>query len=260
MTVEHPNFYENHKEALLRLRATVVLYDGLPYQIHAICNHHSDGIFRVYMEPVGIAPEDRKKNQPFFSVLGNVPSEYPTLGGLLDASLTENKEMSIIRKQMNSPKFNKFRPYPLGMCNLRGQGTFYIERQPNRKTEQGLIPSMLFETHVTTSGDRSPDSIRRAGRIDLNSPAFRSCVLADHPSASDCLKNLLDAKVKNEAAAFDRHFALARGPIDMIFLAYKGDIIGVLPEGTLGVLRLGREFRHTKEVVEKLNVFGRIAS
>jgi hypothetical protein len=252
--VEHPNFYENHKEALMRLNHTVVLYDGEPFQIKTISNHKADGIFRVYMQPIGLSPEQQLKDRPFLNVIGNYNPEYPGVGEMYDQAI-DGKDTNIIRKMMNSPKFNKFRPYPLGMCNIRGQGTFYVERQPNRKSEQGLIRTMLFETHVTTSGNRSNDLIRREGKIELNSPAFRSCVLADHPSAHECLTQLLDPKVKNEAAAFDRYFAFARGPVNMIFLAYKGDIVGVLPKNDLSHLRLGEEFLHVKETVEELKLF-----
>jgi hypothetical protein len=52
--------------------------------------------------------------------------------------MAEHPAAGILRKQMNSPLFNKFRPYPLGMCNTKGQRAYYLERQPNRKTEQGF--------------------------------------------------------------------------------------------------------------------------
>ena len=49
---KYPNFYENLSEANKRLHGTVVLYDGHPYYILAISNHFTDGIMRVYMEPL----------------------------------------------------------------------------------------------------------------------------------------------------------------------------------------------------------------
>jgi hypothetical protein len=60
-----------------------------------------------------------------------------------------NKGHPIIRKTMNSPKFNKFRPFPLGMCNSNGR-CYFLERQPLRpKVEQGLIRSMVTEKQIT---------------------------------------------------------------------------------------------------------------
>jgi hypothetical protein len=153
---EHPNFYENVKEAMMRLRRTVVLYDGEPWVVLAITNHKPDGIFRVYLDPIGKDPnKNRQRPEP-----EGFPPEHPGLGGYMDTWIDEHPDSGIKRKQMNSPLFNKFRPYPLGMCNIKGSGCYYIERQPNRKTEQGLISSMLFETLITVA----PQQAKRAGR------------------------------------------------------------------------------------------------
>lgn len=243
----HPNTFETVKEAMMRLRRTVVCYDGEPYVVLAITNHMSNGIFRIYLDPIGKDPNKmRQRPEP-----EGFPPEHPGLGPYMDTWIAEHPDSGIIRKEMNSPKFNKFRPYPLGMCNIKGSGTYYIERQPNRKTEQGLISSMLFETLISVA----PQQAKRVGSVDIYGPAFRSCVLGDHPSAEECLANLSDPEILNDAAAFHREFALVRGPIGMLFLAYKHDIVGVLPNNGFDCIRLGREFTHTKEVVEKLGIF-----
>lgn len=247
---EHPNFYENVKEAMMRLRRTVVLYDGQPYVVLCITNHKPDGIFRIYLDPIGRDPTAKHmRPEP-----EQFPHEHPGLGPYLDTWMTEHPDNGIIRKQMNSPLFNKFRPYPLGMCNIKGSGCYYIERQPNRKTEQGLISSMLFETLISVA----PQQQRRAGTVDVYGQAFRACIVGEHPSAMECIANLTDPEILNDAAAFNREFALVRGPIEMLFLAYKHDIIGVLPKNNLEYVRLGREFHHTKEVVAELGVFQNI--
>jgi len=93
---------------------------------------------------------------------------------------------------------------------------------------------------------------------DLYGPGFRDCIMGSHPSAQECVNNLKDPQILNEAAAFHRQFAFVRGPLDMLFLAYKADIVGVLPNRDLSVLRIGREFRHTREVIELLNTFDTI--
>lgn len=233
----------------MRLRRTVVLYDGEPYCVICITNHKNDDIFRIYLDPIGKYydpdnPRPRPEPEQF-------PPEHPGIGPYMDTWMTEHPDCGILRKQMNSPLFNKFRPYPLGMCNIKGSGTYYIERQPNRKTEQGLVSSMLFETQISTA----PATTKRTGTVDVYGPGFRACVMAEHPSAAECLANLLDPDIVNSAAAFNRNFALVRGPIEMLFLAYKHDIIGVLPKNNFECVRLGREFHHTKEVVEGLNLF-----
>lgn len=245
---QHVNTFENVKEAMMRLRRTVVVYDGAPYVVLVVTNHKADGIFRIYLDPIGRNPDEAYKRPE----IDNFPPEHPGIGPYVDGWMIENPNSGIIRKQMNSPLFNKFRPYPLGMVNIKGSGVYYVERQPNRKTEQGLISSMLNETPISTSPSTAP---RRSGSIDVYGEAFKNCVMGKYPTAAECLTNLLDPDVTNDAAAFDRNFALVRGPIEMLFVAYKHDVVGVLTKNNLDCIRLGREFHHTKEVVEKLGVF-----
>jgi hypothetical protein len=248
---EHPNFYENVKEAMLRLRRTVVMYDGEPYVVFCITDHKSNGIFRIYLDPTGQDPNVLRK----LPDITDFPPEHPDIGGYIDTFMAQNPDTKLIRKEMNSPLFNKFRPYPLGMCNIKGGGVYYVERQPNRKTEQGLVSSMLYDTPITTSPSSQP---RRTGAIDVYGMPFRDCCLGNYPTAAECLSNLLDPDVTNEGVAFHREFALVRGPVDMIFVAYKHDIVGVLPKNDFSCVRLGREFRHTKEVFENLRLFSNI--
>jgi hypothetical protein len=250
---EFPNFYENIKEARLRLRNTTVVYDGDPYSVLAIAEH-TDGIFRVYMIP--LAAYASYEARFGLSTPPNIdhPNYYATpaaLGEYIDTWMKANPKTPIIRKMMNSPKFNKFRPFPLGMCN-HGNGAVFIARQPQRKTEQGLVRSMMSETPVGLSF--SPDF----GGVDMYGAGFIACIKGEHPSPQECLKNLLDPDILNNAVAFDRNFALVRGPIDMIFLAYKTDIVGLLPHNDLRAVRLGRDFAHTAEVIADLKVFATI--
>jgi hypothetical protein len=252
--VKHKNFYETLKEALMRLRRTVIVYDGIPYRVITITNHMEDEIFRVYLEPIGQTHEEmmeRENPQP-----DNYPPEHPEVGKYMDKFIETHPTYGILRKQINSPKFNNFRPYPLGMCNLFGSGTYYVERQPNRKTEQGLISSMLHETPITTGS--GPQTATRCGTISVYGPEFKACVMGEYPTAAQTLAALLDPEVTNEAGGFHREFALVRGPIDMIFLAYRHDVVGVLPFGDFSVLKLGRKFGHCREVIDELGLFSTI--
>ena len=104
--MKHPNFYENLKEAQLRLRGPVVCYDGLPYSVVTICGHKSDGIFRVYLNPIG-------QEEPIYfpNGMNNFNTEDPGLGLYMDEwmaqapihallpkpgfSLTESRENSL---------------------------------------------------------------------------------------------------------------------------------------------------------------------
>ena len=249
---EHINFYENLTEALLRLRRTVVLYDGEPYYLLTITNHKSDGIFRVYLQPFG---GDRAKYGVFQSIADMHPQEHPALGIELDEWLKKNPTSGILRKHMNSPLFNRFRPFPLGMC-VQGTRAYYVERQPNRKSEQGLIGTMMHQTLVTSSAE-----MRNAGfgdKIGIVSDEFRDCILGNHPTPKAALDGLLNPAYANEAMPFHRHFAFVRGPIDSLFLAYKTEVVGSLPNGDFSRIKLGKEQGHTKEVVADLKLFNDI--
>lgn len=253
MADKYVNFYENIAEAHIRLRNTVVMYDGAPYHIWAITSHKPDGIFRVYMSPIGEDP-NRYIERPDFDMYH--PTS-PELGPYLDKWMDQTKDHKFVRKHMNSPHFGKFRPFPLGMCNRPDGGVSYFERQPQRNREQGLTNSMVDETFL----DINPGTNKfRSGRmsVGLRSAAFESCVLGTHPGPNEVLSNLLDSDVSNTGVAFNRNFALLRGPIGMLFLAYKRDVIGVLPQSNFTQLTLGREYKHLKEVVQELNLFSTI--
>lgn len=257
---EHVNFYENIEEANMRLRKTTVMYDGEPYFIYAISNHATDGVFRAYLIPIGYSIPDKPPLPNPNHVISGLPATHPSIGTEIDAWLKteDGKKSKIIRKHLNSPKFNKFRPFPLGMCNF-GTKTYYIERQPNRKTEQGLTRTMLDVSPINIAATTENSGGGMYYEIDMFHPAFRDCVLGAHPTAQECLAALLDPSIANKAAAFSREFALVRGPIGMLFLAYKSDVIGVMPNNDFSSLKLGREFKHVKEAVQDLNIFDSVA-
>lgn len=249
---EHVNFYENLREAHMRINRTVVLYDGQPYYVMAVTNHKGDGIFRVYMWEVG-TEASKKFRMP--DNIDHYGAEHEGLGPYLDKWLDDpiNKGVPLIRKMMNSPKFNRFRPYPLGMSN-NGKNAVYLERTPQRRTEQGLTRNMLKLSHCGL------DSSRSIGRsdIDIIGKPLRSCILGEYPSAQECLTNLLDSAIENESAAFHRQFAFCRGPLNLVFLYYKGDAVGMLPYKNTSTLLLDPAFAYVKEAAEELGIFGNI--
>ena len=246
----YPNFYENIQEALMRLKRTIVLYDKLPYYIWTIAHGHADGKFRVFMSRI----EDVHKVKGSIPAGNTIPDGHTAMLNAMNTWLEGMKEQGIesyvIRKHIDSPLFNKFRPFPMGMLNQNTMA-IYVARQPVRpKTEQGLVPSMLFNTRITAA-----QGVEKNVHVDIYTEAFRDCILGRHPSPKEVLKGIQDPKYQNESVAFHREFALVRGPIDLIFLAYREDIVGVLPNGDFSKIRLGRQFKHTKEVVEELNLF-----
>lgn len=248
---EYPNFYENLKEAQSRLSRTIVLYDGLPCHVLAITDHMKDNIFRMWLDPIGTEVNEGLQQIRTTAVHY---SEQHGVGKMLDELLAKFPDCGIKRKQMNSPKFNRFRPFPLGMCNV-GTQVYYVERQPIRPAmHQGLTKSGAFETLIT-AGSRQDNPRRVAEALDIYSPSFKDCILGDYYPARHALAALLDPRVANDALAFNREFAFVRGPIEMVFLAYRSDIIGALPKNNFDFVRLGREFSYCKEVVEELGLF-----
>jgi hypothetical protein len=252
---EYPNFYENLKEAYSRLARTIVLYDGLPYHAIALTDNKEDGIIRIWLDPIGVDMNDGRKQLVYTALSYN--GDYAPLGSLLDTLLEKYPDCGILRKHMNSPKFNRFRPFPLGMCNV-GTQVYYVERQPIRPLmHQGLVKSACLETLIT-AGSRQDNPRRQAETLDITSKAFKDCILGDHFTPRETLAALLNPRVAHDALAFHREFALVRGPIDMLFLAYRSEIIGVLPNNSFDFLKLGKEYGYCREVVEELDLFRKI--
>lgn len=247
--MDYPNFYENIAEARMRLCGTVVLYDGYPYNVLAITDHMGP-IFRIYLQPL-----DREKTlysrgaPPSY----NYSQDYPDMGKAMDEYIQKNPESGILRKHLDSPLFNRFIPFPLGMCNPKGRHAFYLQRQPNRHTRQGLTVHMVTHSLVSAAG-----ALKTGSNIHLNSPEFVACILGKYPSPYTCLDKLKNEAIERDSVGFHRHFALIRGPVDTLFLGYKEDVVGVLPNRNFSKLELSRKHRHTKEVIEELKLFNQV--
>ena len=251
--VAYTNFYETLEEAIMRLKHTVITYDGEPFMVLAITNHRGDGIFRIYMEPCGLPSDDVS-----FNIRGCPSNQFPhndnRLGPEMDKWLEKNPKSPIQRKMMNSPLFNKFRPFPLGMCNFNGD-VYYLERQPNRKTEQGLISTMCSATRLQPN----EQDMRRSNWSELTRAEFRDTVMGIYPTAHECVTGVSGPNLAIKSAAFHRHFALVRGPISTTFLAYKENIIGLLPDNNLDRVCIAKPFAHVKEAVQDLGIFASTA-
>jgi hypothetical protein len=252
----YPNgtYYENLEEATRRLLNTVVMYDGEPYTILSISERKPDGIFRIYLGSIKGSPMGK-----------NWPNEYMNYHhgsaeqvAYLDKWIEEHKDGVILRKKANSPLFNKFRPFPLGMMNVNGR-VQYLQRSPQRQIQQGLTRNAVTVKDVSLDSRVNPYAPNGGYGGHLSGPEFYSCVKADHPSAKECFERLRDPNVENNAVAFHREFAFIRGPLDTLYLAYKADVIGlVTPEGNEPSVKIGRKFKHCKEVVQETGAFASV--
>lgn len=264
--MKHKNFYENAKEANLRLRNTIIWYDGPgeqgPYHVLMVTDHDGSD-FKIYMKRIG----QRYNNVSVPPPNEQIGSETDGAGGYMDKFMKQYPDFKMVRKDLSSPHFRAFRPFPLGMMNLvhkdktgkpvNGE-TLYLERQPNRATQQGLMRSMIYVTPINAAMSRTPVPIQH--HFDLWSEDFHDCVMGNYPSVDTCLSKMTNRDVANEAAAFHRNFALVRGPIGMLFLSYKGDVVGVLDNKNLSSLTVDREYKYTREAVSELHLFNNIKS
>lgn len=247
---QHVNFYESINEARMRINNTVVLYDGQPYYVLLVSDHKPDGIFRVYLDPVGQEGGmecQTRTNLPTNTII----SPNDNMGVLMDEWIDKNPGTTILRKKMNSPAFNRFRPFPLGMMNILNT-VYYLERQPTRKVEQGLTNGMIVSYKLDVG------SVQPTNMSDLTGVGMKDTILGLYPSAEECIEALTDPEVANKGAAFNRKFAFLRGPVNTLYLAYKNEVVGFLPNNDLSCVRLGRAFTHTKEAVAELNIFREI--
>lgn len=259
----YKNFYETIEEANMRLRQSTIVYDGAPYRVLAIANHKPDGIFRIYLEPVAKGSYGMLHNAPASSV-GDVPCYHLgslslSMGPKMDEWMESPKSdgYGVIRKHINSPKFNRFRPYPLGMANFNGSAV-YVQRKPNRKSEQGLIPSML-NISVPTLSLRGNNTPQLGFHFPTDGPSFHDLVVGNYPTYLDCVTNLRGDASSNVSVAFDRNFALVKGPFGMLFLAYKKNVVGTVEgDGVQNSVRLASEYHYTREAIEELGIFSNI--
>jgi hypothetical protein len=249
--MNNPNIYDTIEEAARRLYQTVVTYDGEPCYVMTITNHRSDGKFRLYLWPVQHSPSlfKAKREYPEYTAWQMFSNEQ---GAYLDKWMEEHKDSPLMRKTADSPAFNKFRPFPLGMIN-KDTHSIFLARSPARRTQQGLTIQMIdawtcsLDTKVTEGG-------RYSGH--LNGPDFYDCVKGTHPSAQECLEKMFDpAYEQRKSVAFHRNFAFIRGPLDTFYLQYKTDVVGFVPKSTRPTVELGKKFTHLKETVEETRQF-----
>lgn len=257
---KHKNFYETINEMSMRITNTLVLYKGVPHYVLAVANHKSDGIFRVYLDPMPSSKtsfkffEYQEREVPYLNYDG-----FCETGVNMDKYLDSHKSSRIVRKMANSPHFENFRPFPLGFVNSRelGKEAVFTERAPTRHTQQGLTQTMIsfcLLPNLVSPGSTSQSfssSNLSASLTSINNPTLHDTIVGGYPSASEALASTK----KNKACAFHRLFAFCSGPAGSVFLSYKGEIAGMLVSEDLQQVKLSKSYNFLKESVEELNTF-----
>jgi hypothetical protein len=232
----------------MRLDNTVVLYDNKLYYVLCIADHKPDGIFRVYLDPIG----------NMWSNNHSVPTSWHdepgmTKGKKMDDYIASQTGCTILRKHINSPLFKRFRPFPLGFVNSEAaKCAIFTERSPTRHTQQGLTDSMISSKAIQFNPD-APSKLMY--RITCTTPELGGTVIGNYPSLEECYNNIVNPDVSNSSAAFHRNFAVFRGPLNIAFLAYKTDVVGVFNGSDHKQVALGRSWTHLKESVDELEMF-----
>jgi hypothetical protein len=242
-----PNFYENLVEAKMRLEGTVVLYDGSPFHVLKVVDGWDDQIFRVMLVPI--------YHENIYAMM-----EVCAENGdpwVKDYLATYIKSGEVLRKHMNSPLFNRFRPFPLGMLNNGASlSCYYLQRCPARIKEQGLLANMV---NATTFHDvTKPETERFRNFVSsMNTKDFENTVCNVYPTLAECAEALSSGLYKNTSAAFCRDMALVVGPMRLLLLAYHSDIVGFY-DPVVGEVKLCKDFAYLQEAIYETNFFKRV--
>jgi hypothetical protein len=242
-----PNFYENLAEAKMRLEGTIVLYDGSPFHVLRVLDGWADEIFRVMLVPIY-----HENIYAMMEVCSENSDPY-----VKDYLATYIKSGEVLRKHMNSPLFNRFKPFPLGMLNnSASMSAFYLQRCPARIKEQGLLANMVNATSFADVTNPCTDRFRNFV-ASMNTKAFENTVCNVYPTLGECAEALSSDLYQNTSAAFCRDMALVVGPMRLLLLAYHSDIVGFY-DPVVGEVKLCKSFAYLQEVIYETSFFKRV--
>lgn len=214
--MHYENFYENLEEASFRLNQSIVMYDNKPVFIHSLENH-KDGIVRVQIQ------------------------ELP---------LSETENNAFTRKMINSPKFNRFRPFELGNMNLLSGGVIYpyrLERIPVRTRIQGT-------TGTNTRLNPLFPELRNPN-FNFNSLLYNEGFVEMCRGIYPTWNEYIETGIPSCALGRDIAVRLSEST-GLRFLKYKELYVGVVTEK--GVVVLYPKFNYLREAIEELLVFSSV--
>jgi hypothetical protein len=86
--------------------------------------------------------------------------------------------------------------------------------------------------------------------------------MGNYPSFEDVVEKLRDPKILNIGVAFHREFSVQRGPLNMLFLCYRHEGIGILTtfnHPSRPNVTLPKGFEFLRETLEELDIFNYIS-
>ncbi len=192
--------YETLNDAQMRLKGTIVLYEGKPHYVTEIAAGAEDSPFRVYADAL------------------------PTKGGgggraaEVERAIARERGEADIRKYISSKHFD-IAPFAMGFVNDE-KGCFYVARTPARQQKQGLSSDTCSACDVYGE--------RKSFAVVLNSSGFPDMVSGVYPNLAQAVRTLTGGKIKS--IAISREFALARDAElpELTYLYHKNKKVGFL--------------------------------
>ena len=226
---DHDNFYDNLEEVNLRLKGTIVNYDGEPCYIQKAADDYPDGKIRLFisMLPLFLRPFDVDQFERDEQVVG-----------------------STIRKRIDSRKFDNFRPVKLGYCNFFRDGVAkhcsYLSRVPVRRSKQGLSPEALHAAFYSRDG--APADFSNL----IKNRSFYETIKGIYPS----FEEILPVLVPNSSVAFSREFCLYKDYSGIVYIHRVNERIAIvtsnLGAGNPSVLIGGNVLQYKEQLQEIL--------
>jgi len=211
------NFYDNRDEAEIRLRNSIVEYEGRPVWVDAVTDGYDDNLCRIHI------------------------AELPLV------TTPDGRRLVTQRKIINSPGFKSFRPIrtgwfnPYAWCsaNRFPLHASYLSRHGARRRRQGLNEENAFRTNVNP--DRIP-ILHRMGDI-IKDAGFAEAMRGDFPSLDEALERL----TPNSSMAIALDWCVHRDEQGFTWLYYLTDEVGMFFRGSLYVFE---NFAYLRETIQ----------
>lgn len=186
--------YESIEDARMRLKGTVVLYQGDPVYVTGIePGRGGDDIFRVYASKL---PYNR-----------------------LNVDLDDNG----VRKYISSKHFD-IGAFKMGYVNSE-EGAFFCRRLPTRQQKQGLS----VDTFQATYCNGQPVSFQTF----LTIPEVPAMVHNIYPLYEECLHLIKTKKTYCIAFSREFALGRSKEVDELVYLEHKGDVVGATMGGPL---------------------------
>jgi hypothetical protein len=141
----------------------------------------------------------------------------------------DDPSQKLVRKTLNSPKFNNFRTLPaLGFINLRDGGTVFVKRRVRTTRSHGLSPDNTVVSNLSwnENGLATFRAISGLTSIIFRDEGFANLQNKKYPSLSELLEKL----PLKSCGAFSPKFALVRDSTGIRLLYRNEELAGVFTD------------------------------